>query len=65
MIGLVGNKTERNGASEQREDYKHMKTVERISRFHRKVWKEKRDSYADVGVLDSNQDLKFITTIHC
>lgn len=42
VIGLVGNKTERNGASEQREDYKHMKTVERISRFHRKVWKEKR-----------------------
>lgn len=63
MIGLVGSKTERNGASE--EDYKHMKTVERISRFHRKVWKEKRDSYADVDVLDSNQDLKFITTIHC
>lgn len=44
MIGLVGNNTEKNGASElKEEDYKHAKTLERISSFHRKFREEKRE----------------------
>lgn len=31
---------------------KHRKTLERISSSHRKVCEGKRDSYADVAVLD-------------
>lgn len=50
MIWLVGNTAGRSGASE--EHYNHSRALERISGSHRKVCEGKRDSCADVGVLD-------------
>lgn len=45
---------------------KTISTSKQLKEFQGFIEKSgKRDSYADIGVLDSNQDLKFITTIHC
>lgn len=51
-MGLLGTKQRGMEPESKGKTYKHMTTLETISTFHRKVREEKRESYADVGVLD-------------